>query len=172
MSTVKCIYRIMHIICTSVVYLTLICILVLLFSYDGEKKKHKAGHAHHSTSMTLGGGGLLSPSRPGTSGGLTGAPANLTGMYTISVVPCVYPTTVTTTIITTAPTNTSTTTTSTTGGIQTSEHTTSQLEESHSIGNNTDSAMLLRVWNVKKSDPTIPVFVKSANRKLAAIKPR
>lgn len=38
--------------------------------------------------------------------------------------------------------------------------------------NNADSAMLLRVWNVKKSDPTIPVYVKSANRKLAAIKPR
>ena len=145
--------------------------------------------------MTLG-GGLLSPSRPGTSGGLTGAPANLTGMYTIPVVPCVYhwfnryftviklgfyttlPTTVTTTMITIAPTNTSTTTIPTTGGLQTNttEHTTSQLEESRSIGssygNNTDSAMLLRVWNVKKSDPTIPVFVKSANRKLAAIKPR
>lgn len=41
-----------------------------------------------------------------------------------------------------------------------------------SYANNSDSAMLLRVWNVKKSDPTIPVFVKSANRRLAAIKPR
>jgi hypothetical protein len=31
---------------------------------------------------------------------------------------------------------------------------------------------LLRVWNVKKSDPTVPVFTNSLNRKLAAIKPR
>ncbi|RYH32333.1 hypothetical protein EON65_00710 [archaeon] len=31
---------------------------------------------------------------------------------------------------------------------------------------------LLRVWNVKKSDPTVPVFQSSLNRKLAAIKPR
>lgn len=31
---------------------------------------------------------------------------------------------------------------------------------------------LLRVWNVKKSDPTVPVFTSSLNRKLAAIKPR
>jgi hypothetical protein len=41
-----------------------------------------------------------------------------------------------------------------------------------SFANNSDSAMLLRVWNVKKSDPTVPVFVKSLNRRLAAIKPR
>lgn len=41
-----------------------------------------------------------------------------------------------------------------------------------SFANNSDSAMLLRVWNVKKSDPTVPVYVKSVNRKLAAIKPR
>jgi hypothetical protein len=50
------------------------------------------------------------------------------------------------------------------------------IEENMMGGNyaaaNADSAMLLRVWNVKKSDPTIPVFVKSANRRLAAIKPR
>jgi hypothetical protein len=30
---------------------------------------------------------------------------------------------------------------------------------------------LLRVWNVKKADPTVQVFSKSLNRKLAAIKP-
>jgi hypothetical protein len=43
---------------------------------------------------------------------------------------------------------------------------------SSSYAGNSDSAMLLRVWNVKKSDPTVPVFVKSLNRRLAAIKPR
>lgn len=31
---------------------------------------------------------------------------------------------------------------------------------------------LMRVWNIKKSDPTVPVFTSSLNRKLAAIKPR
>eukprot|EP01034_Spumella_vulgaris_P021817 gene21817-27886_t len=37
---------------------------------------------------------------------------------------------------------------------------------------NSDNARLMRVWNVKKSDPTVPVFETSQNRKLAAIKPR
>lgn len=37
---------------------------------------------------------------------------------------------------------------------------------------NNDNERLLRVWNVKKSDPTIPVYHSSINRKLAAIKPR
>jgi hypothetical protein len=45
-------------------------------------------------------------------------------------------------------------------------------EHSMSYGDNSENAMLLRVWNVKKSDPTVPVFVNSANRRLAAIKPR
>jgi hypothetical protein len=31
---------------------------------------------------------------------------------------------------------------------------------------------LLRVWNAKKTDPSVPVFTNSMNRKLAAVKPR
>lgn len=40
------------------------------------------------------------------------------------------------------------------------------------IDSNEATKHLLRVWNVKKSDPTIAVFNPSLNRKLAAIKPR
>ena len=36
-----------------------------LYRYDGDKKKHKTGHPHHTAAMSLG-GGLLSPTRPGT----------------------------------------------------------------------------------------------------------
>ncbi len=39
-------------------------------------------------------------------------------------------------------------------------------------GLNDPAKHLLRVWNVKKSDPSVQVFTNSLNRKLAAIKPR
>jgi hypothetical protein len=35
-----------------------------------------------------------------------------------------------------------------------------------------DSMRMLRVWDVKKCDPTVPVFRYSMNRRLAAIQPR
>lgn len=35
-----------------------------------------------------------------------------------------------------------------------------------------DNQAMLRLWNVKKSDPTIPVFKHSIHKRLAAIKPR
>ena len=35
-----------------------------------------------------------------------------------------------------------------------------------------DSMRMLRVWDVKKCDPTVPVFRYSMSRRLAAIQPR
>ena len=35
-----------------------------------------------------------------------------------------------------------------------------------------DNARLLRVWNLKKSDPTLPLIVKSKSRQLSTLKPR
>ena len=35
-----------------------------------------------------------------------------------------------------------------------------------------DNARLLRVWNLKKSDPTLPVIIKSKSRQLGTLKPR
>ena len=35
-----------------------------------------------------------------------------------------------------------------------------------------ENERLLRVWNCKKTDPTIPLFHKSAHRQVASLKPR
>jgi hypothetical protein len=35
-----------------------------------------------------------------------------------------------------------------------------------------DNARLLRIWNCKKSDPTVTLFQKSQSRQLASLKPR
>lgn len=40
------------------------------------------------------------------------------------------------------------------------------------IPTNSDQERLLRIWKVKHTDPSIPVFQNSTNRKLAAVKPR
>jgi hypothetical protein len=45
-------------------------------------------------------------------------------------------------------------------------------ESRHSNDHNDYAKQLLRIWNVKKSDPTVQVFSNSLNRRLAAVKPR
>lgn len=46
-------------------------------------------------------------------------------------------------------------------------------EESRGSNDHNDYAkQLLRIWKVKKTDPTVQVFTNSMNRKLASVKPR
>lgn len=47
-----------------------------------------------------------------------------------------------------------------------------ELEQSFHSFTASDNARLLRVWNLKKSDPTLPVIIKSKNRQLGTLKPR
>lgn len=44
-------------------------------------------------------------------------------------------------------------------------------ESRHSNDHNDYAKQLLRIWKVKKTDPTVQVFSSSANRRLASIKP-
>ncbi len=44
--------------------------------------------------------------------------------------------------------------------------------ESYQGPTTNENERLQRVWNCKKTDPTFPVFQKSASRQLAALKPR
>ena len=57
----------------------------------------------------------------------------------------------------------------TTGGVaEDDQHSFSE----HSFISSRDNERLLRVWNVKKNDPTVPIYHNSVYRRLAAIKPR